>query len=190
MELSVGRLVLDVGSPLAFLDGGKKSPPRDEYGVVFVFRWGWAKSERGERRRNVWRDRKFLEATSRRFLRIYLNADEARKPHFYKILQEASQQCLPTQTGLPSPDLGDTEIPEATSNAAMKVVLERGLLKKGDRTADFVTDAYAVVGVAYHRAAGVYVLDKDMQELGTAAVHLLTIATSYMTQDPDGSELR
>jgi hypothetical protein len=33
--------------------------------------------------------------------------------------------------------------------------------------------------VAYHRAAGVYIADKDMQELGTAAVHLLTIGTSY-----------
>jgi hypothetical protein len=72
----------------------------------------------------------------------------------------------------------------------MKVVLERGILRKGDRTADFVTDAYATVGVAYHRAAGIYVLDKDMQELGTAAVHLLTIATSYMTQHNDSSELR
>jgi hypothetical protein len=39
---------------------------------------------------------------------------------------------------------------------------------KGDRTADFVTDAYATLGVAYHRAAGVYVLDEDMQALGTA----------------------
>ena len=106
------------------------------------------------------------------------------------MLQDASQKCFPTQSGLPSPDLEDADIAEATSNAAMKVVLERGILKKGDRTADLVTDAYATVGVAYHRAAGVYVLDKDMQELGTAAVHLLTIATSYMTQHPDSAELR
>jgi hypothetical protein len=28
-------------------------------------------------------------------------------------------------------------------------------------------------------AAGVYEADADMQELGTAAVHLLTMATSY-----------
>jgi putative ABC transport system substrate-binding protein len=41
-------------------------------------------------------------------------------------------------------------------------------------------DACATVGIAYHRAAGVYTLDKEMQELGTAAVHLLTMATSYM----------
>ena len=43
----------------------------------------------------------------------------------------------------------------------------------------FLTDAYATVGVAYHRAAGVYTMDKEMQELGTAAVHRLTMATSY-----------
>jgi hypothetical protein len=160
------------------------------YGAVLVFSWHWPQFERGERRRKVRRDRKYLEARSRRFLKIYLNADETRKPHFYEVLQEASQQCLPTQSGLPSPDLEDTDVAEATSNAAMKVVLERGILKKGERTADFVTDAHATVGFAYHRAAGVYVLDKDMQELGTAAVHLLTIATSYMTQHHDGSELR
>ena len=57
---------------------------------------------------------------------------------------------------------------------------ERGALKKDERISDFVTDAYATVGIAYHRAAGVYTMDKEMQELGTAAVHLLTIATSYM----------
>jgi hypothetical protein len=62
----------------------------------------------------------------------------------------------------------------------MKIVLERDALKKDDRSADFVTDACATVAIAYHRAAGVYTLDKEMQELGTAAVHFLTIATSYM----------
>ena len=73
----------------------------------------------------------------------------------------------------------DAEVAEAASSAAMKIVLERAGLKQ-DRTTDFITDAYATVAVAYHRAAGVYIADKDMQELGTAAVHLLTIATSYI----------
>ena len=58
-------------------------------------------------------------------------------------------------------------------------ILERDA-KKDDRISDFVTDACATVGIAYHRAAGVYTMDEEMQELGTAAVHLLTIATSYM----------
>jgi hypothetical protein len=119
-----------------------------------------------------------------------LNAGDFRKPDFYKVLHEASRQCFPTQSALPSPDLDDTEIAEVTSSAALKTVLERAAFHKGDRTAEFITDAYATVGVAYHRAAGVYVFDEDMQALGTAAVHLLTIATSYMTQNPDGSEPR
>jgi hypothetical protein len=79
--------------------------------------------------------------------------------------------------------LEDAQIAEATSAAALQMVLareKRAAQKKDDRIADFVTDAYATVGIAYHRAAGVYTTDKEMQELGTAAVHLLTIATSYM----------
>jgi hypothetical protein len=57
----------------------------------------------------------------------------------------------------------------------MQMVLER----ENRRVGDFVTDACATVAVAYSRAAGVYKADADMQELGTAAVHLLTMATSY-----------
>ena len=54
------------------------------------------------------------------------------------------------------------------------------VLKKNDPAIDFVTDACATVAVAYHRAAGVYTTDKGMQELGTAAVHVLTMASSYI----------
>jgi hypothetical protein len=87
-------------------------------------------------------------------------------------------------SGLPPPDLEDTQIAEATSEAAMEIVLARETrvaTDKDDRVADFVTDAYATVAIAYHRAAGIYTNDKDMEQLGTAAVHLLTMATSYMT---------
>ena len=151
-----------------------------------VFRW--FKSEKLERRRKVKLDRKHLEARSRRFLKSYLNADETRKPQFYRAVEEASKQCQPVKSVLPSPELEDTQIAEATSGAAMKMVLgreERGTLKKDDRISDFVTDAYATVGIAYHRAAGVYTMDKEMRELGTAAVHLLTMATSYMRAQND-----
>jgi hypothetical protein len=151
-----------------------------------VFRW--FKSEKLERRRKVRLDRKYLEARSRRFLKSYLNADETRKPQFYRVVEEASKQCQPVKSGLPPPELEDAQIAEATSGAAMKMVLareERGTLKKDDRISDFVTDAYATVGIAYHRAAGVYTMDKEMQELGTAAVHLLTMATSYMRAQND-----
>jgi hypothetical protein len=34
-------------------------------------------------------------------------------------------------------------------------------------------------------AAGLYAIDEEMQKLGTAAVHLLTIATSHMKAHPD-----
>ena len=50
-----------------------------------------------------------------------------------------------------------------------------------------ITDAYATVAVAYRRAAGVYAIDEEMQKLGTAAVHLLTMATSHMKAHPDGN---
>jgi hypothetical protein len=141
--------------------------------------FGWFKSERRERRRKVRLDRKYLEARSRRFLKTYLTVDETRKPQFYQAVEEASQRCQPAESGLPPSELEDAQIAEATSRAAMKLVLERTALKKDDRLADFLTDAYATVGIAYHRAAGVYTMDKEMQELGTAAVHLLTMATSY-----------
>ncbi len=77
-------------------------------------------------------------------------------------------------------EFDDAQIAEATSAAAMKIVLERKVLKKNDAAIDFVTDVYATVAVAYHRAAGVYTTDKGMQELGTAAVHVLTMASSYI----------
>ena len=140
---------------------------------------GWFASERRERRRKVRLDRKHLEPRARRFLKIYLNADETRKPEFYQAVQEASEQCRPSGSSLPPLELEDGQVAEATSSAAMQIVLERSALNKSDRNSDFVTDACATVAVAYHRAAGVYIMDKEMQELGTAAVHLLTIATSW-----------
>jgi hypothetical protein len=142
--------------------------------------FGWCKSENRERLTKLRLDREHLEARSRRFLNSYLKADEMRKARFYRIVDEASQHCHSTGSGLPPPDLQDADIAEATSAAAMKIVLERTGSDRNDRAADFVTDAYATVAIAYHRAAGIYLKDKDMMELGTAAVHLLTMATSYI----------
>ena len=74
-----------------------------------------------------------------------------------------------------------TRFAEATSQAALQMVLDRvGQFSADDKVDDFVTDACATVAVAYHRAAGVYVADEEMEKLGTAAVHLLTMATSYV----------
>lgn len=145
--------------------------------------FGWFNSEKREKRRKVRLDRKHLEARTRRFLKSYLDADETRKPQFYRAVEEASKQCQPAELVLPPSELEDAQIAEATSAAALQMVLareKRAAQKKDDRIADFVTDACATVGIAYHRAAGVYTIDKEMQELGTAAVHLLTMATSYM----------
>jgi len=140
--------------------------------------FGWFKSEQRERRRKVRLDRKHLEARSRRFLKNFLNADQTRKPQFYRAVDAATGQCYPADALL-SPELDDAQIAEATSTAAMKIVLER--IAPNDRVANFVTDAFATVGIAYHRAAGVYTADKEMEKLGTAAVHLLTMANSYIS---------
>jgi hypothetical protein len=123
---------------------------------------------RREQRRKVKLDRKHLAARSRRLLRNYLAADETEKPIYYRLVEEASQKCHP-EAVLTSPELQDDQIAEATSSAAMRIVLERGRLTNVDRQAEVVTDAFATVGVAYHRAAGVYSLDKTMEKLGTAA---------------------
>ena len=77
--------------------------------------------------------------------------------------------------------MNDAQIAEATAMAAMKIVLERSASEKNNRITNFGTDAFATVGIAYHRAAGVYTVDKEMEKLGTAAVHLLTMANSYIS---------
>jgi len=77
---------------------------------------------------------------------------------------------------------------EATAEAALRVVKQRGRRASDSHDmATLITDAYATVAVAYRRAAGVYAIDEEMQKLGTAAVHLLTMATSYMKANPDGN---
>lgn len=57
---------------------------------------------------------------------------------------------------------------------------EQQAVDDNDQLATLITDAYATVAVAYRRASTVYRVDEEMQQLGTAAVHLLTMATSYM----------
>jgi hypothetical protein len=149
--------------------------------------FGWLNSKSRKRRQAAKLDRKHLEPRARRFLTGYLEADESRKPHFYRAVEDVSKKCQPTEFSLVQSDVDDHRIAEAASQAAMKMALDRiATVHKDDRVGNFVTDACAVVAVAYHRAAGVYVEDVQMMELGTAAVHLLTMATSYMNAH-DGS---
>ena len=138
--------------------------------------FAWLRSKSRERRRTVKLDRQHLEDRVRRFLTGYLEADETRKPYFYRAVEDASKKCQPAE----SAGLEDSRIAEAASQSGMKMVLDRtGRIKEDDRIGNFVTDACATVAVAYHRAAGMYVDDDKMQELGTAAVHLPTMATSH-----------
>ena len=142
--------------------------------------FGWSKSEQRERQKKVVQDRKHLEARARRFLKSYLDADVTRKPQFYRAVEDISKKCQPALS-LEQPDLDDSQIAKATSQAAMQMLLDRvEQLRGNEKVADFIVDACATVAVAYHRAAGVYVADEKMTELGTAAVHLLTMATSYI----------
>ena len=60
---------------------------------------------------------------------------------------------------------------------------ERQAIDDNDELAALITDAYATVALAYRRASAAYTVDEDMQQLGTAAVHLLTIAMSYMERN-------
>jgi hypothetical protein len=148
----------------------------------------WFRPEQRALRRKVRLDRKCLEAGARRFLQSYLSADHGRKPQFYLAVEEATRECSPAAWSLLV--IEDAKIAEATSEAAIQIVLQRqehtGPTK--DDPNAFVTDAYATVAVAYRRAAGTYVRNKNMQELGTAAVHLLTMATSYTAGQRDGSD--
>ncbi|MEY9607009.1 hypothetical protein G6321_00039535 [Bradyrhizobium barranii subsp. barranii] len=80
------------------------------------------------------------------------------------------------------PSLRDVKLAEQSADAAMRVVKGRVRQAKDehDHSAVLITDAYATVAIAYRRAAAVYIADKEMEQLGTAAVHLVTIANSFM----------
>jgi hypothetical protein len=147
----------------------------------------WWKPKQRERRRKIKLDRQRLEARARRFLKGYLGAEDAGKIQYYRAVEDIARKCQPL-ISLVSPSLDDADIAEATAAAAMKMVFQlNGALTKKDQP-DFLADACATVAIAYHRAAGLYVDDKKMQELGTAAVHLLTMATSRMSAQTDQTE--
>ncbi len=142
----------------------------------------WLRPGHRERQKKIKIDRQHLEARARRFLRGYLEAGEAGKPQYYRAVEDISRKCQPAAS-IVQPAPNDSQVAEATSENAMKMVLQlnEGLTRKDQP--DFLTDACATVAIAYHRAAGVYAGDLNMQELGTAAVHLLTMATSYASAE-------
>jgi hypothetical protein len=137
------------------------------------------------RSRKIRKDRKFLEPRARRLLLEYLSADDLQKRQFYNLIAEAAAAC---QTGVSDPGLGNEALADLSAETALGVVKERTKARnvRNDRSAERITDAYATVGVASRRAAAIYVADKEMEQLGTAAVHLVTIANSFVGNHAGG----
>jgi hypothetical protein len=130
-------------------------------------------------RKQIREDRHYLEERVRRFLESYLAADAIRKNQFYEVVAGASAACQPS---IADASIQNIERAQTTSDLALNVVRSR-LLQRADfdHVQSMITDAYATVALAHRRAAAVYTLDPEMERLGTAAVHLVTMATSYMT---------
>jgi hypothetical protein len=128
-----------------------------------------------QRRRITRQDRELLETRARRFLNRYLSAnDDTDNDRYYEALAAAAAACQPKNVVSYFENL---EVAEITAEAASAVVRRR-LEKPEAQTDAFITDACATVAVGYRRAAGIYARDHEMRTLGTAAVHLLTMATS------------
>jgi len=124
-------------------------------------------------------DRKHLEARARRLLKGYLSADAPRKQRYYEVIAGAAAACQP---GVSDPSLENEQLTQAAAETALKIVKhrEQQAIADKDQVGSMITDAYATVAIAYRRASAAYTEIEDMQQLGTAAVHLLTIATSHM----------
>lgn len=124
-------------------------------------------------------DRKHLEARARRLLKGYLSADAPRKQRYYEVIAGAAAACEPN---ISDPTSENLQLMQAAAEAAFKVVMERQhqAIADKDQVGSMITDAYATVAIAYRRASAVYSESEDMQKLGTAAVHLLTIANSQI----------
>jgi hypothetical protein len=133
------------------------------------------------RRKQLQQDHKLLEVRARRLLKNYLSADGPRKQRYYEVVAGAAAACQPTVS---DPGLSNTKLAHDTAEAALKVVRHRELQKMdGDELQSMITDAYATVAVAYRRAGVIDRADPELLRLGTAAVHLVTMATSYIDKD-------
>ena len=129
-------------------------------------------------------DRKHLEARARRLLKGYLSADELKKRRYYEVVAGAAAGCQPDVT---DPRLVGVQLAQVAAEVAFKVVRKREhqAIDENDQVGSLITDAYATVAIAHRRASAAYTGDEEMKKLGTAAVHLLTIATSYMAAQAD-----
>ena len=102
-----------------------------------------------------------------------------RKQRYYEVIAGAAAACEPN---ISDPTWENLQLMQAAAQAAFKVVMERQYqaIADQDQVGSMITDAYATVAIAYSRASAVYSEVEDMKKLGTAAVHLLTIATSHI----------
>ena len=117
----------------------------------------------------------------------YLAADDLQKQEYLELVAGAAVACQPP---LCNPDLKTTEISQSTAETALRVVkMRERQVENSEGLPGLITDAYATVAIAYRRAAAVYVLDEEMRQIGTAAVHLLTIANSHMAHRSSGCKL-
>ena len=139
--------------------------------------FSWFRSDK--RRKKIREDQRFLKARARRLLQRYLAADDRQKQQYYEVIAGAAAACHP---GISDPRLEDVKVAQASAEAAVKVVKSRTQksMEESDPLAVLITDAYATVAIAYRRASAAYTIDEEMQKLGTAAVHLVTIANSYV----------
>ena len=143
----------------------------------------WFKTDK--RRKSIREDRKYIVARARRFLTSYLASNDLQKQQYYELITGAADACRPR---ISDPHLKNTELSKLIAETALKVVKvrHRRAQECKDHLQELITDAYSTVAIAYRRAAAVYVHDEEMQQIGTAAVHLVTIANSYMAaQSPD-----
>lgn len=135
----------------------------------------WLRSVIG---RKQTRDNRLLKQRVRRFLDNYLAADATRKNDFYEAVAGAAVACRPSVV---NPDKDNIELAQITSEMAFNVFQSRARRNADyDLIQSMITDAYGTVAIAYRRAAAAYASNSEMQRLGTAAVHLVTMATSYM----------
>jgi dihydropteroate synthase len=138
--------------------------------------FGWSRSR--SKRKQIRDDRKYLEARARRLLRNYLSADGPRKQRYYEVVAGAAAAC---RSDVSDPRFENTQLAQDAAEAALNVVKMRERQQLDvDNVQSMITDAYATVAIAHRRAAAAYADEKEMQQLGTAAVHLVTMATSYM----------
>jgi len=136
------------------------------------------------RRKAIREDRKFILGPAQRFLTTYLASDGLQKQQYYEVIAGAAAACQPECSDL-YPE--NTELCKEIAQKAVRVVKSRERRPTSDNgpLEQLITDAYATVALAYRRAAAVYILDAEMQQIATAAVHMVTIANSYNRRDLD-----